>query len=682
MGLREYNEKRSFTRTPEPAGEKAAARPASHPRVFVVQKHAASHLHYDFRLELEGVLKSWSVPKGPSLDPEVHRLAMATEDHPIAYVDFEGVIPKGQYGGGTVIVWDAGTWASLDANPHQAYRAGKLHFELHGKKLTGAFTLVRKGKDDRAWLLTKNADAESDRGSDVVTARPESVVTGRTIEEVAAARDRVWHSNRGHTLPELEIEAARQAKPPRSVALAVPVVRERVPTGDAFLHELDLPGERMQAWFTAGSVRLEKKGADRTRDHRAIVEALEETRLQDAILDGIVVDQTYVVFDLLRLEGKDLRPAPLEARKRALETILSAAPKDPHLHFSSHVVGSGKDYFEKACSLGARGVVSKRRDAPHGARGAWQVVRCAKEGEGAIAGIEISNPSRVMYPARGITKWEVARYYEEIGEHLLPHVAGRPLTLVRCGAGLTTGRMREDCTFMKHGRVWGPKALRRVNIQEKTKIGEYLVADDLAGIIALVQMDVLEIHTWNSLADRADLSNRVVFDLDPGPHVSWSTIVRAAGAVRARLTELGLACWVKTTGGNGLHVVVPVAPAPWEKCLAFARLVSRSLVKDDPKTFTTSIVKTGRTRKIYLDDLRNNRGNTSVSAYSTRARPEGPVSVPVTWDELGDTRPTFDMETVRQRLRTLREDPWKDYFACEQRLPGEPPVTRARRRKP
>ncbi|HEY6476997.1 MAG TPA: DNA polymerase ligase N-terminal domain-containing protein, partial [Polyangia bacterium] len=197
MGLDEYNRKRNFTLTREPPGEQALpagrqADSAVRARQFVIQKHAATRLHYDFRLELEGVLKSWSVPKGPSLDPQVKRLAMQTEDHPMAYADFEGIIPKGQYGGGTVLLWDRGTWEPLEGDPHQEFAAGNLKFRLKGTKLQGGFALIRlkprgprRGEDDgRSWLLIKERDAEVrvEVAGVITNDRPESVATHRTLE--------------------------------------------------------------------------------------------------------------------------------------------------------------------------------------------------------------------------------------------------------------------------------------------------------------------------------------------------------------------------------------------------------------------------------------------------------------------------------------------------------------------
>ena len=257
------------------------------------------------------------------------------------------------------------------------------------------------------------------------------------------------------------------------------------------------------------------------------------------------------------------------------------------------------------------------------------------------------------------------RYYEAIGDWIVPHVKGRPLTLVHCPNGLLG-----ECLYMRHGRQWGPAALRRVNIREKTKVGEYLVADDLAGVIALIQMGIVEIHTWNAIAGDIERPNRIIWDLDPGPEVSFGDVVQAARTVRQMLDVLKLRAWVKTTGGRGLHVVVPiVAQRDWSECLDFSRAVAEALERNDPRGFTTSFPKAGRERKILIDYLRNNRTNTSVCAYSTRARPGGAISWPLTWDELTprlDPR-AFTVATARRTLAT-RKDPWAEYWTCRQRV--------------
>lgn len=283
-----------------------------------------------------------------------------------------------------------------------------------------------------------------------------------------------------------------------------------------------------------------------------------------------------------------------------------------------------------------------------------------------IAGVRITHPDRVVYPDRGITKLDVAKYYNRIDDWILPHVAGRPLTLVHCPEGIA-GR----CTFMKHSKLWGPKVLRRVRIQEKTKVGDYMVADTVSGVVAIAQMGVLELHTWNSTTEDIERPNRIVIDLDPGDEVSWSEVVSAARLVRKALQALDLESFVKTTGGRGLHVVVPlVRSADWLQCLEFSRRLSEAIAASDPDAFTTKYAKSGRESKILLDYLRNNRTNTSISAYSTRARAGAPISVPITWNELKTSLDPlrFTIDTVPRRLERLRADPWKNYWTIRQQL--------------
>jgi len=224
---------------------------------------------------------------------------------------------------------------------------------------------------------------------------------------------------------------------------------------------------------------------------------------------------------------------------------------------------------------------------------------------------------------------------------------------------------------MRHTKAWGPAALRRVRIREKTKVGEYLVADDIAGVVALIQMGMIEIHTWNATADDVERPNRIIWDLDPGPEVTWLEVVSAARAVRDVLNALGLESWVKTTGGRGLHVVVSIVPQrDWSECLTFSRAVADLLVRSEPRLYTTAFAKRGRESKILIDYLRNNRTNTSVSGFSTRARPGATVSLPVRWDELGARlRPeAFTVATVPHRVARLRSDPWSGYWTARQRL--------------
>lgn len=288
-----------------------------------------------------------------------------------------------------------------------------------------------------------------------------------------------------------------------------------------------------------------------------------------------------------------------------------------------------------------------------------------------VQGIAISNPDRVLAPTP-LTKLALARYYEAIAEAMLPHVEGRPLTLLRWDEKEAFGE--KGGVFLRHRKAWGPEALRRVSIREKTKVGEYLVADTPAALVALAQMDVLEVHTWNSRVDDVEHPDRLVFDLDPAEDVPFAEVAAAAHHVRDRLAALGLVSFVKTTGGKGLHVVAPLVPsraADVATCLAFAKAFALLLAREAPSRFTATMPKAARRGKIFVDYLRNNRTNTSVAAFSTRARPGAPVSVPLSWDEVdAELAPSrFTPDVVLARVRAARVDPWAAYARTKQGLP-------------
>ena len=283
----------------------------------------------------------------------------------------------------------------------------------------------------------------------------------------------------------------------------------------------------------------------------------------------------------------------------------------------------------------------------------------------AVAGVHISHPDRLIYPDLHISKIQLAQYYEDIADWIVPHVAGRPLTLLHCPAGVSA-----PCNYLKHAKAWGPSALRRVKIQEKTKVGEYLVADSIEAVVSLAQMGIVEIHTWNSVIEDLERPNRVVWDLDPGPAVGWKQIVEGARLVRDVLKTLRLTAWVKTTGGRGLHVVTPIAPGrDVKQCLEFSRDVSEAIARTNPQLYTTTFAKAGRERQILIDYLRNNRTNTSVAAFSPRARTGATVSMPIDWSDLTTGPERWTLMTVARRLRRLRKDPWAGYWVCQQDIP-------------
>ena len=287
------------------------------------------------------------------------------------------------------------------------------------------------------------------------------------------------------------------------------------------------------------------------------------------------------------------------------------------------------------------------------------------DGAPTVAGVRLSHPDRLIYPELEISKRDLAEYYDAIGKWILPHVRGRPLTLVHCAEGVGG-----PCRYLRHAKAWGPSALRRVRIREKTKVGEYLVADSVSAVVALAQMGIVEIHTWNSTCDDLERPNRIVWDLDPGPMVGWKAVVECARLLRGMLRTLKLESWVKTTGGRGLHVVVPLRPSlQWSECLDVARLVAEAIERADPARYTTAFRKAGRERKILIDYLRNNRTNTSICAYSPRARPGAHVSMPVTWEELRYEPDRWTLPRVLRLLRGRRADPWKGYWKRAKTIP-------------
>jgi bifunctional non-homologous end joining protein LigD len=526
--LAKYKSMRDFARTAEPSGASKATTGNS----FVIQKHAASRLHYDFRLELDGVLLSWSVPKGPSLSPKERRLAMRTEDHPLDYAGFEGIIPKGEYGGGSVVVWDRGTWQPEGGvkGAREMLAKGRLTFDLEGEKLAGRWHLVRtrpQGKQE-GWLLFKGRDSAANDEADIVEERPESVISGRTVEEVAENPDRVWRSNRPVEPSVREKRAARIAGKP-------------------------LPKPRAS------------KGGE------------------------------MPVF----------KPA---ANQNELRALVGQLP----------------------------------------------------------LGYELTNLDKVLWGDQGLTKGELIAYLAVVAEHMLPHVGKRPLTLVRCpeGAG-------KKCFFQKKLLSGSPKQIHPVPLEESdgTEV-EYMYVDDMPGLVGLAQLGTLEIHTWGSHIDKVEKPDVMVFDLDPDVGLAWNKVALAAFAVRRRLDDLGLTSFVKTTGGKGLHVVVPVERRlSWDDFKLATKLVAEQLAEDDPASFTTNMAKSARHGKIFLDYLRNGRGATFIAPYSPRSRPGAPVAVPISWEELasGVDPSKFTVSTVPARLGKVK-DPWRDYASTKQTI--------------
>jgi bifunctional non-homologous end joining protein LigD len=943
MALEEYRRKRDFEKTPEPAGgdrerdaqtanagQRSASKETDAPRapeadsrlLYLIQKHDASRLHYDFRLELDGVLLSWAIPKGPSLDPRDRHLAARTEDHPLEYGGFEGIIPEGEYGGGTVLLWDRGTWEP-EGDPREMLRKGDLKFALHGGKLRGSWVLVRmkprpERGDKEEWLLIKHRDdqAVDGDGQRVLRERPESVASGRSLEEIAAAgQASVWHGDLpagGQTgvrpgedfvIDPGAIRGAEPAAQPRFVQPELATLVKKAPSGDDWLHEIKFDGYRTICRIEKGSVTMySRNGKDWTDRYGTLAAELARLPVESAVLDGEVVvllpdgrssfqelqsalgDETvagrgegdsrllYYVFDLLYLDGFDLTGAAIEDRRDLLRRLLARVGPGGRLLFSEHIPGSGAEVLRQACRMGLEGIVSKRTSSPYrpGARGSeWLKTKCkdrqefviggytdptgARTGFGAllvgvreegglryvgrvgtgfderslaalaarlremrvddppftadlakaqknshwvrpelvaeveftewtrdggirhpsfkrllkndasppecdgrvrekdaesanssaicatedtvsrrsvrsggrgfvlqqpgkglredklaedviaevpmkaadenggagvaVGDVTITHPERVFWPTPGVTKSDLIRYYGLVAERMLPYVLDRPIAMVRCPSGVADGRAATSqrggppgCFFHKHPSEDFPGPVGRVTITESGGPAPYLTITGPGSLTALAQMGVLEIHIWGSTWPDIERPDMMVFDLDPGPGVEWRALADGARLVREVLHAARLESFVKTTGGKGLHVVVPLTPNEgWKEVGQFCRRVAEVMTELSPDRFTANMSKAKRQGKIYVDYVRNNRGSTSIAPFSTRAKERATVAVPLGWSELGGRirADSFTVDTLANRLRRLKEDPWEGYFATRDAQKLEPATREA-----
>ncbi len=416
--LATYHAKRRFGETPEPKGE--AARGVG--QLYTIQKHAARRLHYDLRLELDGVLKSWAVTRGPSLDPADKRLAVRTEDHPVDYATFEGRIPEGNYGAGTVLLWDRGTWEPLE-DPRAGLKKGKLVFELHGERLRGRWALVRfKGKDSgqrENWLLIKEVDDEVRRQRDVTAEHVTSVASGRAIGEVAGAPKAEWSKGGEVPLPARKRRGRRRSKAPDFVEPALATLVETVPAGKDWLNEVKFDGYRALAAVSGDDVRIfTRSGLDWTAKFSQIAQSLSGLDLDGVLLDGevVAVDSagrsnfstlqrtlkgepgklSYFVFDLLVEAGKSLRSLALTERKKRLRALLKGVGRSGPIFFTDHVAGDGAKMLETLCRAGYEGIIAKRADLPYrsGRGRAWLKIKCGRDQEFVIVGTSPSTRGR------------------------------------------------------------------------------------------------------------------------------------------------------------------------------------------------------------------------------------------------------------------------------------------------
>jgi len=826
-----YRAKRDFAKTPEPRGEHAGK---GKRLAFVVQKHDATRLHYDFRLELDGVLLSWAVPKGPSLDPRDKRMAVRTEDHPLSYGSFEGTIPEGQYGAGRVIVWDNGAWEPI-GDPRKGLAAGKLAFTLEGRKLSGQWELIRLRKPAErreTWLLFKKGDAQARRREDfdILVEKPDSVMRrvrrssrrGPAVKATPAA---------GRREPTSWPAGAVKAPLPKTLAPQLATPASDVPDAGKWQYEVKFDGYRLLARIERGRARLVTRGGhDWTARLPSIRRAAEALKLGSGWLDGEIVvlgangspdfnalqkavddartaAVTYFVFDIPFIDGYDLRGVPLQERRQLLERLLRRHAMEP-LRFSTDLGADPDRVLEAACRMGLEGLIAKRVDAPYVSRrsDSWLKLKCRRRQEFVIAGfrnrggergaaeigalllgvhdergqlvsvgsvgtgwssttarelmkrlsklevaqspyadraaaspgrsaraptgharwvkpklvaevrfsgwtpagqlrhasfvalradksaaavtrekdapagaasprtrvastdqrVNVSHPDRVIDPASCLTKLDLVRYYESVAEWILPHLRGRPCSLVRAPAGIA-GKL----FYQKHADGVSIPDVKSLDPALWPDHGALLEVATARALVGAAQMNTIELHTWNSTVGNVRRPDRVVFDLDPGDGVPWSRMQEGAELIRALLRELNLEAWLKTSGGKGLHVVVPISPRHDHAVVKqFSKDVVEHLARVIPDRFVAKSGPSNRVGRIFVDYLRNGEGATTVAAFSARARPGLGVSMPVGWEELPSVRSGahWTIKNARDHLSLRTGDPWVKFATTRQSL--------------
>lgn len=287
-----------------------------------------------------------------------------------------------------------------------------------------------------------------------------------------------------------------------------------------------------------------------------------------------------------------------------------------------------------------------------------------KDARDRFAGVRITHPDRIVYKEQGITKRELAEYYERISKWILPHVAKRPLAIVRCPKG-----QGGDCFFQKNVTETLPEDIRSIKVKEKGETRDYIMIDSVKGLISLIQFGTLELHPWGSTGDMLESPDRMIFDLDPAEGKPWKEVLQAAFLLRSVLEDMGIRSFARTTGGKGLHVVIPlVRRAGWDEIKSLAAAVTDRVVAMHPDRYVRTMTKSARKGKIFIDHFRNGRGATAIASYSSRARAGAPVAAPVSWEELSEGMDpgALTIRTVPDRLERLKEDPWKDFFAIRQ----------------
>ncbi len=790
MSLEEYKRKRDFAKTPEPGAARVAASGARGGK-FCVQRHDATHLHYDFRLEIDGALKSWAVPKGPSLDPSVKHFAAHVEDHPLAYGDFEGNIPKGSYGGGSVMLWDRGTFELIGDESGEAQIArGDLKFELHGEKLAGTWALVHmkgrgQGKNkDNAWLLIKKKDDAAVPGWDIEQ-HAVSVKTGRTQAEIAADLPGKMAAKKVEKKKAVGGDPMPGFFTPMSASVA-----DQMPRGDNWMFEIKWDGVRGLIFIDDGAMKIYTRTDNRCEQQYPELQVLPHyIDAQQAVLDGEIValdgkgvskfeliqprihtrDAAAIakmaskspvhlyLFDLLYLNGHDLRRTPLRERKRLLEGIVKPFEL---VRVSSHLTGTGDELLEAARQNGLEGLIAKAADSVYESRRTrtWLKLKVTTEQEFVIGGytpgerdtfgslavgfheggkliyagnvgtgftekilrdlltkmqsrivekmpfapdkmipkgtvwvkpdlvaqvkfaewtsdrklrapvylglradkdavevgretvvdsllppdkkevaltidghaLKFTNLDKLYFPEDGYTKRDLLNYYDAVSALLLPHLKDRTLSLKRYPNGI-----HGQFFFQKNTPESYPAWLRTETIGEGGREIRYVLADDRAALLYLTNLGCIDQNPSMSRVGSLENPDFILIDLDP-VECPFAKIVEAALLVKEKLDSIGLTGYPKTTGGDGLHIYIPLEPHyTFEQARSFAEVIARLLASQRPDLFTTprSVEKRQKNR-VYFDYLQLGESKTISAPYVVRAYEGAPVATPLSWDEV------------------------------------------------